>query len=47
MNRRYIATLVAVFSCRRRPAAAAQDRFSLTSPNGISFSEFKGYEAWR
>ena len=26
---------------------AAQDRFSLKSPNGISFSEFKGYETWQ
>ncbi len=25
---------------------AAQDRFTLKTPNGISFSEFKGYEAW-
>jgi hypothetical protein len=25
---------------------AAQDRFALKSPNGIAFSEFKGYEAW-
>ena len=26
---------------------AAQDRFTLKSPNGIAFSEFKGYEAWQ
>jgi hypothetical protein len=26
---------------------AAQDRFTLQSPNGIAFSEFKGYEAWQ
>jgi|SRR5579875_125038 len=25
---------------------AAQDRFTLTSPNGIAFSEFRGYETW-
>ena len=25
---------------------AAQDRFTLKSPNGIAFSEFKGYDAW-
>ena len=24
----------------------AQDRFTLKSPNGIAFSEFKGYDAW-
>ena len=27
--------------------AAGQDRFTLTSPNGIAFSEFKGYDAWQ
>ncbi|HYP09690.1 MAG TPA: cytochrome P460 family protein [Bryobacteraceae bacterium] len=26
---------------------AAQDRFTLQSPSGIAFSEFKGYEAWQ
>jgi Cytochrome P460 len=26
---------------------AAQDRFILETPNGIAFSEFKGYEAWQ
>jgi Cytochrome P460 len=26
---------------------AAQDRFALKAPNGIAFSEFKGYEAWQ
>lgn len=25
----------------------AQDRFALKSPNGIAFSEFKGYDAWQ
>ena len=25
---------------------AAEDRFTLTSPNGIAFSEFQGYESW-
>jgi hypothetical protein len=28
-------------------ALAAQDRFTLKSPNGIAFSEFKGYDAWQ
>jgi hypothetical protein len=27
-------------------AFAAQDRFTLKSPNGIGFSEFRGYETW-
>jgi hypothetical protein len=26
---------------------AAQDRFTLKSPNGIAFSEFKGYDTWQ
>jgi hypothetical protein len=26
---------------------AAQDRFTLKTPNGIAFSEFKGYESWQ
>ena len=26
---------------------AAQDRYTLKSPSGMSFSEFKGYEAWQ
>ncbi|MFZ0595336.1 MAG: hypothetical protein WAM39_33035 [Bryobacteraceae bacterium] len=25
---------------------AAQDRFTLKSPNGIAFSEFRAYETW-
>ena len=25
----------------------AQDRFTVKSPNGIAFSEFKGYDAWQ
>jgi hypothetical protein len=25
----------------------AQDRFTLKAPNGIEFSEFRGYEAWQ
>ena len=26
---------------------AAQDRYTLTAPNGISFSEVRGYETWQ
>jgi hypothetical protein len=26
---------------------AAQDRFTLKSPNGIVFPEFRGYETWQ
>src|ERR1700712_2050500 len=28
-------------------ALAAQDRFTLKVPNGLAFSEFKGYETWQ
>lgn len=28
------------------PAPAAQDRFSVKVPNGLSFGEFRGYETW-
>src|SRR5947207_13303514 len=27
-------------------AVYAQDKYSLTSPSGIAFSDFKGYEDW-
>jgi cytochrome P460 len=28
-------------------AMSAQDRYTLKVPNGLAFSEFKGYEGWR
>ncbi|HSQ79100.1 MAG TPA: cytochrome P460 family protein [Candidatus Bathyarchaeia archaeon] len=28
-------------------ALAEQDRFKLKAPNGVAFSEFKGYETWQ
>jgi hypothetical protein len=28
-------------------AISAQDRYALTVPNGLAFSEFKGYEGWQ
>lgn len=28
-------------------ARAAQDRYTLKAPNGVSFSEFRGYETWQ
>ena len=28
-------------------AIAAQDRFTVTVPDGLSFSEFRGYETWQ
>ncbi|MFZ0009047.1 MAG: hypothetical protein WAK94_12485, partial [Steroidobacteraceae bacterium] len=28
-------------------ALAAQDRYTLSIPNGLAFSEFKGYDTWQ
>ncbi len=28
-------------------AIAAQDKYTMKVPNGLSFSEFRGYEAWQ
>src|ERR1700686_2246250 len=28
-------------------AISAQDKYTLKVPNGLSFSEFRGYEAWQ
>src|SRR3981189_490615 len=28
-------------------ATSAQDRYTLKVPNGLAFSEFKGYEGWQ
>jgi len=28
-------------------ALAAQDRFTVKAPNGVAFSEFRGYDAWQ
>jgi hypothetical protein len=39
-----IAVLLAVVGSM---ALAAQDRFTLKVPNGLAFSEFRGYETWQ
>jgi hypothetical protein len=36
----FLSVLVAV-------AMAAQDKYSVKVPNGLSFSEFRGYEDWQ
>jgi hypothetical protein len=28
-------------------APAGQDRFTLKAPNGVAFSEFRGYDTWQ
>jgi Cytochrome P460 len=49
MKRRHVASMVilsaSIFVVGI--AFAEQDRFSLKSPNGIAFSEFKDYDAWQ
>ena len=43
-----IAVLVgAGFSVLAALAVAAQDKYTVRVPNGLAFSEFRGYEGWR
>jgi len=49
MNRKrkfMIAVATAVFASLVVTLVYAQDKYSLTSPSGIAFSDFKGYEDW-
>jgi hypothetical protein len=47
MKSRDIASIIITASALAAAAAmAAQDRWSLTSPSGISFTEVKDYESW-
>ena len=39
-----IAVVLAVFGGR---AISAQDKYAVQVPNGLAFSEFKGYEDWK
>jgi hypothetical protein len=41
-----VATAVAVLAVLGATAAYAQDKYSLKSPSGIAFSDFRGYEDW-
>ena len=41
-----VATAVAVLVVLVTAAVYAQDKYSLKSPSGIAFSDFKGYEDW-
>jgi Cytochrome P460 len=38
---------VALIAVLGRMALAAQDRFTLQVPNGLAFSDFRGYETWQ
>src|SRR6267143_1532188 len=41
-----IATATAVLAVLGAAAIYAQDKYSLKSPSGIAFSDFRGYEDW-
>src|SRR6267143_106893 len=41
-----IATATAVLAALGAAAVYAQDKYSLKSPSGIAFSDFRGYEDW-
>jgi hypothetical protein len=50
MNRKTIGAIVIVgvfLSVLAALAMAAQDRYTLKVPNGLAFSEFRGYEDWQ
>ncbi len=49
MNSRHMTAvvIVAVSAFVVSLTLAAQDRFSVKVPNGLAFSEFKGYDAWQ
>lgn len=44
---RTVAIVVMSLSVLVSVALAAQDRFTLKAPNGVAFSEFRGYDAWQ
>ena len=41
-----VATAVAVLAVLVATAVYAQDKYSLKSPSGVAFSDFRGYEDW-
>ena len=42
-----IVIIVVSLSVLLSVAFAAQDRFTLKAPNGVAFSEFRGYDTWQ
>jgi hypothetical protein len=44
---RLLVSVGVVLSVVAALAAAGEDKYSAKVPNGLSFSEFKGYEAWQ
>jgi hypothetical protein len=45
-NRLPIVTIAAVFGVLGGTALYAQEKYSLKTPDGVEFSDFKGYEDW-
>ncbi|MDB5636417.1 MAG: cytochrome [Bradyrhizobium sp.] len=43
----FSAILLVMLAILGSMALAAQDRFALKVPNGLAFSEFRGYETWQ
>src|SRR5438045_5527131 len=41
-----IVIIAALLALRGNTAVYAQDKYSLKSPDGVAFSDFKGYEDW-
>jgi hypothetical protein len=41
-----IVMLGAVFACAKRPESPEAAKYRVKVPNGLAFSEFKGYEDW-
>jgi len=44
---RIIAAIAGMFAVMGGWAIFAQDKYNLKVPNGLAFSEFRGYEAWQ
>jgi hypothetical protein len=42
-----VAIITAVFALVGGLAISAQDKYTVKVPNGLAFSEFRGYEAWQ
>ena len=42
-----VATVVAALTVVSSMATSAQDKYTLQLPNGLAFSDFKGYEDWQ
>ena len=42
-----VAMIMAMLALVGGLAISAQDKYTVKVPNGLSFSEFRGYEAWQ